>query len=131
MAIITAPSMADTVYQGPQGNLSVAEGWYPFSGTEKPGDIIELLALPIGMRIYGLNMSSDKLGIYVSIRFNGMSLISTTSCASAFEKYTPIKPYSTKTPSDKLVAVVGSTVSTNIFVPGLLTVSLFYTAVGY
>ncbi len=127
MAIITAPSMADTVYQGPQGNLSVAESWYSFSGAENPGDIIELLALPIGMRIYGVNVVSETLGAYISILCNGTTLVSSASHAFAVTKYVLIKPYSTKIPGEKLKVVIGSGGA----VSGLLTVSLFYTAVGY
>ena len=128
MTIITAPSMTDTVYQGPQGNLSVAEGWYPFSGAEKTGDTIELLALPIGMRIYGVNVVSEALGGYLSIQLNGTTLVSSSNYVFAVAKYVPIKPYSTKVPGEKLTVTIGSNSGA---VRGLLTVSLFYTAVGY
>ncbi|MGL4486145.1 MAG: hypothetical protein ACRCUG_03950 [Yersinia sp. (in: enterobacteria)] len=128
MAIITAPSMADTVYQGPQGNLSVAEGWYQFSGAEKINDIIELLALPIGMRIYGVNVVSDALGVYISaIKCDGTILVSSSSHTSTVSKYALIKPYSTKVPGEKLTVTIGSGTAAR----GLLTVSLLYVAVGY
>ncbi|HDL7749233.1 TPA: hypothetical protein PXP51_001572 [Yersinia enterocolitica] len=127
MAIITAPSMADTVYQGPQGNLSVAEGWVQLNGVSY-GDKIDLLALPIGMRIYGVNVVSEALGGYLSIQLNGTTLVSSSNYASAVAKYVPIKPYSTTVPGEKLTVVIGSGSGA---VRGLLTVSLFYTAVGY
>ncbi|HDL8505747.1 TPA: hypothetical protein PXR55_001045 [Yersinia enterocolitica] len=127
MAIITAPSMADTVYQGPQGNLSVAEGWYQFNGGEKVGDTIELLTLPIGMRIYGVNVVSEALGVYISILCHGTTLVSSNNHVFTAARYVLIKPYSTKTPDEKLKAVISSGSPAR----GLLTASFFYTAVGY
>ncbi|HDL7646317.1 TPA: hypothetical protein PXO92_002955 [Yersinia enterocolitica] len=131
MAIITAPSMADTVYQGPQGNLSVAEGWYQFNGGEKAGDTIELLALPIGMRIYGVNAFGLKIyEVIRSIQVNKTILIPGVNQMSySFNKYNIIKPFSTKVPGEKLTVTIGS--GGPVGVSGLLTISLFYTAVGY
>ncbi|MEI7340456.1 hypothetical protein WCT87_03045 [Pectobacterium brasiliense] len=48
MATIQAPSMRDAVYQGPQGNLSLAESQIVLAAAAA-GDIVELLEMPIGI----------------------------------------------------------------------------------
>ena len=128
MAIITAPSMADTVYQGPQGNLSVAEGWIILNKL-LPLSAVNLLELPIGVCIYGVNVVAPSLGanINLAIECSNHTLVGAMSCTNAIAKYIPIKSYTTRKAGEILCARIGGHGSAS----GLLTVGILYVAVGH
>ncbi len=127
MATIQAPSMRDAVYQGPQGNLSIAEGRITLNAAAV-GDVIELLDMPIGMRICGVDVISDALGANttVAIKSGDQSLVAAASHAAAVAKSVPVVPYSTVADGEKITATIAGGAAT-----GNLIVLVKYTAVGY
>ncbi|AJJ55760.1 putative phage protein [Yersinia pseudotuberculosis IP 32953] len=127
MTIIKAPSIGDAVYQGPQGNLSLAEGQIILKDAAV-GDVIEFLELPIGMRIYGVSVVSDALGagVTVEIKSGTTSLVSAASHAVTVAKNVPITPYSTISAGEKVTAVIAGGPAS-----GHLAVNILYVAVGY
>ncbi|PXW43470.1 hypothetical protein DFO54_111156 [Erwinia sp. AG740] len=127
MATIQAPSMRDAVYQGPQGNLSIAEGQITLKAAAA-NDVVELLDMPIGMRIYGVDVISDTLGANVTVAINSgeHTLVAAASHAAAVVKSVPVVPYSTATDGEKITATIAGAAAT-----GNLTVLVKYTAVGY
>ncbi|ENY0908422.1 hypothetical protein [Serratia ureilytica] len=127
MATIIAPSMRDAVYQGPQGNLSIAEGQIVLAAA-KAGDVVELLDMPIGMRIYSLDIVSDALGagVTVAIKSGTTTLVAAGSHAAAVAKVVPIVPYSTITSGEKITATVAGGDAS-----GRLVVTVKYVATGY
>ncbi|MCW2484839.1 hypothetical protein J5069_02900 [Candidatus Symbiopectobacterium sp. NZEC127] len=127
MATIQAPSMRDAVYQGPQGNLSIAESRVTLNAAEV-GDVVELLDMPIGMRIHGVDVISDALGVDVTVAINSgdQSLVAAASHAAAVAKSVPVVPYSTVADGEKITATIAGGAAT-----GSLIVLFKYTAVGY
>ncbi|UCZ75329.1 hypothetical protein LHK94_20460 [Dickeya zeae] len=127
MATIQAPSMRDAVYQGPQGNLSIAEGQITLKAAAA-NDVVELLEMPIGMRIYGVDVISDALGanVTVEIKSGDKVLVAAAAHSAAVAKSVPIAPYSTATDGEKITATIAGAAAT-----GNLTVLVKYTAVGY
>ncbi|MNG55942.1 hypothetical protein D3C79_140140 [compost metagenome] len=127
MATIIAPSMRDAVYQGPQGNLSIAEGQIILAAA-KAGDVVELLEMPIGMRIYSLDIVSDALGagVTVAIKSGATTLVAAGSHAAAVAKVVPIVPYSTVADGEKITATLAGGDAA-----GRLVVNVKYVATGY
>ncbi|CFR12410.1 hypothetical protein HRD70_14145 [Yersinia kristensenii] len=127
MTIIKAPSIGDAVYQGPQGNLSLAEGQIILKNAAV-GDVIEFLELPIGMRIYGVSVVSEALGaaVTVEVKSGTTSLVAAASHAAAVAKNVPIVPYSTQAAGEKVTAVIAGGVAS-----GRLVINILYVAVGY
>ncbi|KHN49430.1 hypothetical protein [Pectobacterium fontis] len=127
MATIQAPSMRDAVYQGPQGNLSLAESQIVLA-TAAVGDVVELLEMPIGMRIYAVDVVSDALGANttVAIKSGNQALVAAASHAAAVAKSVPVVPYSTVASGEKITATIAGGAAT-----GRLIVNVKYVAVGY
>lgn len=127
MATIQAPSMRDAVYQGPQGNKSIAEGQIVLAAAAI-GDVIELLEMPIGMRIYSLEIVSDALGagVTVAIKSGATTLVAAASHAAAVTKVVPIVPYSTIAAGERITATIAGAAAT-----GRLVVNVNYVATGY
>ncbi|RLM26505.1 hypothetical protein BIY29_05450 [Brenneria alni] len=127
MAIIQAPSIRDAVYQGPQGNLSIAESSVTLSAAAI-GDVVELLEMPIGMRIYSVDVVSEALGadVTVTIKSGDQTLVAAASHAAAVARSVPVSPYSTVTAGEKITAVIAGGAAT-----GRLVVNVKYVAVGY
>ncbi|WEF10304.1 hypothetical protein M9782_13865 [Pectobacterium actinidiae] len=127
MATIQAPSMRDAVYQGPQGNLSLAESQIVLAAVAA-GDIVELLEMPIGMRIYSVDVVSDALGANttVAIKSGNQTLVAAASHAAAVVKSVPVVPYSTVVSGEKITATIAGGAAT-----GRLVVNVKYVAVGY
>ncbi|MFJ5320303.1 hypothetical protein [Pectobacterium parvum] len=127
MATIQAPSMCDAVYQGPQGNLSLAESQIVLA-TAAVGDVVELLEMPIGMRIYSVDVVSDALGANttVAIKSGNQTLVAAASHAAAVAKSVPVVPYSTAASGEKITATIAGGAAT-----GRLIVNVKYVAVGY
>ncbi|CNG28943.1 Uncharacterised protein [Yersinia enterocolitica] len=127
MTIIKAPSIGDAVYQGPQGNLSLAEGQIILKDAAV-GDVIEFLELPIGMRIYGVSVVSEALGagVTVEVKSGTTTLVAAASHTAAVAKNVPIVPYSTQTADEKVTAVIAGGAAN-----GRLVVNILYVAVGY
>ncbi|WP_212768466.1 hypothetical protein [Pectobacterium versatile] len=127
MATIQAPSMRDAVYQGPQGNLSLAESQIVLA-TAAVGDVVELLEMPIGMRIYSVDVVSDALGANttVAIKSGNQTLVAAASHAAAVAKSVPVVPYSTAVSGEKITATIAGGAAT-----GRLVVNVKYVAVGY
>ncbi|MEE3649459.1 MULTISPECIES: hypothetical protein [unclassified Brenneria] len=127
MATILAPSIRDAVYQGPQGNLSIAEGRITLAAAAV-NDVVELLELPIGMRIYGVDVISSALGadVTVEIKSGDHVLVAAASHAAAVAKSVPVAPYSTVVAGEKITATIAGGAAT-----GELVVLVKYTAVGY
>ncbi|KFX07283.1 hypothetical protein KP22_04120 [Pectobacterium betavasculorum] len=127
MATIQAPSMRDAVYQGPQGNLSLAESQIVLAAAAV-GDVVELLEMPIGMRICSIDIVSDALGANttVAIKSGNQTLIAAASHATAVAKSVPIVPYSTAASGEKITATIAGGAAT-----GRLFVNVKYVAVGY
>ncbi|MFJ5427678.1 hypothetical protein ACIPUP_00720 [Pectobacterium actinidiae] len=127
MATIQAPSMRDAVYQGPQGNLSLAESQIVLTAAAA-GDIVELLEMPIGMRIYSVDVVSDALGANttVAIKSGNQTLVVAASHAAAVVKSVPVVPYSTVVSGEKITATIAGGAAT-----GRLVVNVKYVAVGY
>ncbi|UDQ77743.1 hypothetical protein LJQ72_09405 [Pectobacterium brasiliense] len=127
MATIQAPSMRDAVYQGPQGNLSLAESQIVLAAAAV-GDVVELLEMPIGMRICSIDIVSDALGANttVAIKSGNQTLVAAASHAAAVAKSVPIVPYSTVARGEKITATIAGGAAT-----GRLVVNVKYVAVGY
>ncbi|MDG0795648.1 hypothetical protein [Pectobacterium punjabense] len=127
MATIQAPSMRDAVYQGPQGNLSLAESQIVLAAAAV-GDVVELLEMPIGMRIYSVDVVSDALGANttVAIKSGNQTLVAAASHAAAVAKSVPVVPYSTAASGEKITATIAGGAAT-----GRLIVNVKYVAVGY
>ncbi|RNM07942.1 hypothetical protein [Dickeya undicola] len=129
MATIQAPSMRDAVYQGPQGNLSIAEGQITLKAAAV-NDVVELLDMPIGMRIYGVDVISDALGanVTVEIKSGDKVLVAAAAHSAAVAKSVPVapSPYATIVDGEKITATIAGAAAT-----GNLTVLVKYTAVGY
>lgn len=127
MTIIKAPSIGDAVYQGPQGNLALAEGQIILKSAAA-GDVIEFLEMPIGMRIYGVSVVSEALGagVTVEVKSGDTSLVAAASHAAAVAKNVPIIPYSTQTAGEKVTAVIAGGAAN-----GRLVVNILYVPVGY
>ncbi|MBP2845430.1 hypothetical protein J8655_08070 [Dickeya oryzae] len=127
MATIQAPSMRDAVYQGPQGNLSIAEGQITLKAAAV-NDVVELLEMPIGMRIYGVDVISDALGanVTVEIKSGDKVLVAAAAHSAAVAKSVPVAPYATIVDGEKITATIAGAAAT-----GNLTVLVKYTAVGY
>ena len=66
MATIKAPSMADRIYIGAAGNLSVAESQVVLDGAAV-NDVVEMVEMPIGLKVVGLRVVTDGLGAGVSV----------------------------------------------------------------
>ncbi|MEQ9721284.1 hypothetical protein ABQG65_08815 [Yersinia alsatica] len=130
MAILKAPSMNDTLYQGPGGNLSLAEGYIELNKASS-GDI-ELLELPIGIRIYAVNLTNTSLGfgVWVEIKCGQTTLVGKTLHSSKITRSEVITPYTTKEAGEKLLAHI-SCDSTSYKASGKLTVCILYVVVGY
>lgn len=130
MAIINAPSMADRVYQGDEGNCSVAEAQIVFGANGIPaaanGDVINLLTLPVGMRIHGISIVSEALGANVQIKSGSKVLLNAAATTTAGQSFTPIVPYSTLVSDEVVTATAAGAIAT-----GRLVVLLHYVAVGY
>ncbi|HDL8243990.1 hypothetical protein ACS769_03920 [Yersinia enterocolitica] len=124
MTIIKAPSIGDAVYQGPQGNLSLAEGQIILKDAAV-GDVIEFLELPIGMRIYGVSEALGAGGT-VEVKSGTTTLVAAASHTAAVAKNVPIVPYSTQTAGEKVTAVIAGGAAN-----GRLVVNILYVAVGY
>ncbi|NKI73547.1 hypothetical protein Dpoa2040_000749 [Dickeya sp. CFBP 2040] len=127
MATIQAPSMRDAVYQGPQGNLSIAEGQITLKAAAV-NDVVELLEMPIGMRIYGVDVISDALGanVTVEIKSGDKVLVAAAAHSTAVAKSVPVAPYATIVDGEKITATIAGAAAT-----GNLTVLVKYIAVGY
>ncbi|GLY59274.1 hypothetical protein Pcaca05_01320 [Pectobacterium carotovorum subsp. carotovorum] len=127
MATIQAPSMRDAVYQGPQGNLSLAESQIVLAAAAV-GDVVELLEMPIGMRICSIDIVSDALGANttVAIKSGNQTLVAAASHAAAVAKSVPIVPYSTVAAGEKITATIAGGAAT-----GRLVVNVKYVVVGY
>ncbi|KGA34237.1 hypothetical protein KU74_12235 [Pectobacterium brasiliense] len=127
MATIQAPSMRDAVYQGPQGNLSLAESQIVLAAAAA-GDIVELLEMPIGMRIHSVDVVSDALGagVTVVVKSGAHTLVAAASHADVVAKSVPVVPYSTVTSGEKITATIAGGAAT-----GRLVVNVKYVAVGY
>lgn len=127
MATIQAPTIRDAVYQGPQGNLSLAEGQVTLAAAAI-GDVVELLELPIGTRIYSVDVVSAALGANttVAISVGDHALLPAFNTAAAVVSSTPVAPYTTATQGEKVKATIAGAAAT-----GSLTVIIKYVAVGY
>ncbi|MBL0906723.1 hypothetical protein G5645_01815 [Pectobacterium carotovorum] len=127
MATIQAPSMRDAVYQGPQGNLSLAESQIVLAAAAA-GDIVELLEMPIGMRICSVDLVSEALGVGVTVevKSGAHTLVAAASHADAVAKSVPVVPYSTAVNGEKIIATIAGGAAT-----GRLVVNVKYVAVGY
>ncbi|MEI7232855.1 hypothetical protein [Pectobacterium carotovorum] len=127
MATIQAPSMRDAVYQGPQGNLSLAESQIVLAAAAA-GDIVELLEMPIGMRICSVDLVSEALGVGVTVevKSGAHTLVAAASHADAVAKSVPVVPYSTAVNGEKITATIAGGAAT-----GRLVVNVKYVAVGY
>ncbi|HIF9199329.1 TPA: hypothetical protein ACX6QU_003393 [Photobacterium damselae] len=66
MKTLIAPTMQDCVYAGPTGNVSKAMGEMVLKHVP-PETNIELLSLPIGLKLLGARMVTDGLGTNVSV----------------------------------------------------------------
>jgi hypothetical protein len=127
MTTIQAPSMRDAVYQGAQGNKSIAEGQIVLKNAAA-GDVIELLDMPMGMRITSLEIVSDALGAGVSIavKAGDKTLVPAASHSAAVAKIIPIMTHSTLSQSEKISATIAGGSAT-----GRLIVNVNYIATGY
>ncbi|GKV88516.1 hypothetical protein [Pectobacterium carotovorum] len=127
MATIQAPSMRDAVYQGPQGNLSLAESQIVLAAAAA-GDIVELLEMPIGMRICSVDLVSEALGagVTVEVKSGAHTLVAAASHADVVAKSVPVVPYSTAVSGEKITATIAGGAAT-----GRLVVNVKYVAVGY
>ncbi|MFJ5456282.1 hypothetical protein [Pectobacterium sp. CHL-2024] len=126
MATIQAPSMRDAVYQGSQGNLSLAESQIVLAAAA--GDIVELLEMPIGMRICSIDVVSEALGagVTVEVKSGTHTLVAAASHADAVAKSVPVVPYSTADSGEKITATIAGGAAT-----GRLVINVKYVAVGY
>ncbi|WP_145517457.1 hypothetical protein [Yersinia mollaretii] len=132
MAIIKAPTLADTVYQGPQGNLSLAEGRITLNDKVKVGDVIELLELPLGICIYGMSVVSHEgvnLNLAIAVSCGDTVLASGIGIYKPTTSFWSIKPYTTKEGGEKLTVTV--TTRPSNYVPGQFGVTILYVAVGH
>ncbi|CAM3629619.1 MULTISPECIES: hypothetical protein [Yersinia] len=127
MSSIKAPSMGDTVYQGPQGNLSLAEGQIILNKADD-GTVIELLELPLGICIYGLSVVSEALGagVTLAVKSGATELLAANAHDIAVANYTPIVPYSTVAAGEKITAIIAGGKAS-----GRLVVNIHYVAKGY
>ena len=91
MATIQAPVMRDAVYQGPQGNLSFAESQIVLAAAAS-GDVVELLEMPIGMRICSIDVVSEALGagVTMEVKSGTDTLVAAASHADAIAKSVPM-----------------------------------------
>ncbi|QKJ87411.1 Putative phage protein [Paramixta manurensis] len=127
MSVIIAPSLSERVYQGPQGNESVAEGSITLSAAA-PGDIVQLLDFPIGMRINSVQVVSDALGeeVKVEIKSGDTVLVPADDFSSAVATVVPVQPYMTQSDGELLTATISGGAAA-----GKLVVLIRYVAVGY
>ncbi|AHG22190.1 hypothetical protein Z042_23180 [Chania multitudinisentens RB-25] len=127
MATIQAPSMREAVYQGPQGNLSIANGQVTLAAAAA-GDVVELLEMPIGMVIHSIEIVSDALGagVTVAVKSGATTLVAAASHATVVAKVVPIMPYSTIAQGEKITATIAGGSAT-----GRLVVNIKYVATGY
>ncbi|HIF9430176.1 hypothetical protein [Photobacterium damselae] len=66
MTKIIAPSMRDTLYAGPAGNLSVAVTGVTLKAAVTDTEV-ELIELPIGLNLIGLRVVTSGLGTGVKV----------------------------------------------------------------
>ncbi|SLM63498.1 MULTISPECIES: hypothetical protein [Dickeya] len=127
MAIIKSPSLRDAIYQGAEGNFSIAESQVVLKAAAI-NDVVELLEMPIGMRIYGVDVISDALGANVTleIKSGDKVLVGAAAHSAAVAKSVPVTPYTTQTDREKVIATIAGGVAT-----GSLIVLVKYTVVGY
>lgn len=127
MTIITAPSMHDTVYQGPLGNASVAEGAVALKSAAV-NDVIHLLSFPAGLRVHGLQVINTALGTNVKGTFHigKQSLIDKRSLGNASAGYIPVTPCTTVEDDVLTMKVEEAAVST----AGTLNVIVHYRVTG-
>ncbi|ARZ00534.1 hypothetical protein AXW37_06405 [Yersinia ruckeri] len=127
MTTIKAPSMGDAVYQGPQGNLSLAEGQVILKDAAA-GDVVEFMELPLGICIHGLSVVSEALGIGVTltIKSGTTELLAVRTQNVAIAKYAPIIPHSTVAAGEKITGIIAGGKAS-----GRLVVNIHYVAKGY
>lgn len=126
MATIIAPSVRDTVYQGPLGNASLAEASVTMKGAAA-GDIVQLFDLPGGLRIYGIQIISSALGANVKGTFQiaDRALVADKNLAAAGNTVSSVQPFTVPDNGGILEMVISGGDAT-----GTLTVILQYTSTG-
>ncbi|WP_145500046.1 hypothetical protein [Yersinia bercovieri] len=134
--IMKAPTMGNPIYQGPQGNLSLAEAYADFAGEMNPLEI-ELLELPIGIRIYAVNvfcnayMRSNDAQVKIECGERSSEdrtiLVPRASYKKVVASHTFIeKPYTTRKAGEILYACIDYDRAY-----GRLAVSILYVVEGY
>ncbi|MCG7586748.1 hypothetical protein [Photobacterium sp. OFAV2-7] len=126
MATIKAPSMADRIYIGAAGNLSVAESKVVLAGAAV-NDVVEMVEMPIGLKVVGLRIVTDGLGnnVTVDIKAGNTVLKAGVDVATANATIIPIVPayLDEKVP---LTATIKGAPAT-----GELAIMPEYTVIGY
>lgn len=126
MATIQAKTMRDTVYQGTHGNVSVAVGQVSLNAAAMD-DVVQLLEMPVGMRIHTVDVISDALGadVTIEIKSGQATLVPAAAHSSAVVKSVPIVPYTTADDGEIITAVIAGGAAT-----GRLVVNVQYVAMG-
>lgn len=126
MATIKAPTMHDRVYAGAAGNLSLEFGKVKLANAAVD-DVVELLDMPIGMKLVGVRVVSDGLGasVTVDIKIGTTVLKAGQDVANATQALIPFEPVYLKERSTLTATIKGGAAT------GSLTVMPEYVSVGY
>ena len=125
MTTIKAPTMADRIYVGTHGNLSMAKSKVVLAAAAI-GDVVEMLEVPVGIEVVGLRVSTTGLGAGVKgdIKLGDTVLKSDVDLASACNLVIACEAY-TEEKSTLTVTVKGAQAT------GTLKANPEYLAKGY